>query len=153
MPIAEPATLTKVFAEADVKIFLEDEDGVILSDDPVFTYCYAEGISISASAAFQRRGVTGRTRRKIIRRSCGYDEVSMDVEALYIRKSQELDAVNIFNTKKQLQIWLHFNDVALPVDQQEKMILSFCRATSFKVTGSNAESVKISASFIAEMFS
>lgn len=144
---------TRVLAEADVKLFLEDANGVKLTTDPFLTYCYAEGISISSSAAFQRRGVTGRSSRKIIRKSCGYDEVTLDIDSLYVRKSQELDATNIFNTKKQLQIWLDFNDVSLTVAEKEVIILSYCRATSFKITGSNAESIKISASFIGEQIS
>ena len=147
---------TRTFPEADVKIFREDADGNIVDLDgegnpsPLLTYCFAEGITISSKAAFQRRAVTGRGRRKIIPRSGSYDEVTINVNYLYTSRTTEYNIVDIFNSFERIQVWFHFNDVSLLPEEADIWKFSATVAPSYGLSGQGQDSILTAVAFEAE---
>lgn len=143
--------VTKVFAEADVKIFREDDAGVLISTDPVLTYCYAEGISITSDRAMQRRAIPGRGHRRLIRRAAQFDDWTINVRHLWTRRSEEHDTEFIFKPyKHRLQVWFDFNDILLTDEEKEIWKFSGVKASTFGFAGAGAESMEGSVTFLAE---
>lgn len=140
----------RIFPEADVKIFLEDEDGVLIDESPILTYCFAEGIRISSVNTIQKRGVTGRGRRKNVDKSGGFDDIQISIEHLFIRKEEAYNSDQIFKGHQYLQIWLDFNDVSLSEDEQQIWKYSGCKAVHHDLNGRGDQTIDSSATFSAE---
>jgi hypothetical protein len=142
---------TKVFAEADIKVFKENDLGVLISTDPILTYCYAEGIAITSSKVLQRRAVPGRGHRRIIRRAAQYDDWVIVARHIWTKRTEEHNTQDIFQTKKhRLQLWFDFNDVSLTAEEKEIWKFSGVKVSDFGLSGAGAESMEGSATFWAE---
>jgi hypothetical protein len=155
-----------VQGDANVKVFKEDATGALVDfitgdaageePDPIFTYCYCEGIRISASTAITRRAVTGRGRRKITTPAGTFDDVSIDVDHMFFRKAVELNLTDVFNITKQLRLVVEFTDVeynGIAPLENDTVSLSFAFAQNFAITGRGADVVEAAAHFEAEIIS
>ena len=150
--------------QGDVKIFSEDSSGnkvdYLTGDhtgeepDPIFTYCYLEGVQISIGTEVKRRAVTGRGRRKLINQSGVFDEITIEVEHMFFRKSTEFNIADVFNPTKQLRLEFNLDELTYSGNtpfENDSFGFSFCRTKSFKLTGSNGDVMKATASFVAEL--
>lgn len=126
----------------------EDEEDILL-----LAYCFLQGVTINASAALERRGVPGRGRRKLICRSGKFDDVSMEVEHLFFRKTTELDFDDIFNPEKQLRLVLEFfkpEYSGTAPFENDTISLAWAKAEAVSISSRDNDNVTASASFQAE---
>lgn len=131
----------------DLEIHKETAAGVLVSGGPLFTYCYAENISVSAKLEAIRRMVPGRAQKKITTRAYEY---TCNIGHLYFWKDQEIDLANVFNRAQRLRLIFRLKDVSL---QEDVHTLSLAYATSWNLNSQKNNNVQGSASFDAELFS
>lgn len=152
--------------DADVKVYAENVSGGIVDfitgetppfgeePDPIFTYCYWEGVRISSSTTVTRRAVTGRGRRKIVTPAGVFDDVSVDVDHMFFRKAVEFDLQNVFNPHTRLRLALQFTDIAyndIAPLENDLIQASFAKAQNFSINARDNEVVDASAHFEAEL--
>jgi len=152
-----------VFAEADLWIFREDALGNVINFDgasvsdyplPLFPYCYAENLTLTASQPTARRAVTGRCRRKLVSLSQHFEEVELKIGTLFQRKATQFNTNDIYNTNMQLRLVVKFykmeytNSAPFENDQFD---ISFAKAKTFSLSGSQAEPVSADSNFEAEL--
>jgi len=96
--------------DAEVGVFLEDDDGVATGlsnqsywnhreygyDQPLFEYCYWQDIKVDAVLEAERRQVPGLASKKITTRSHTYE---IKVQSWYFKQSVEFD-VNDFQSRE-----------------------------------------------------
>ncbi len=144
----------------DVLIYLEDANGNVIDSidftvdsnpiptcTPVLQYCYMQGVDMQGTAAFDRKAVTGRGRRKLIPRSGGFDDCSGSVEILSFRKSETYRPQDIFNNFRSLRFVMRCEDFPLT---KLCYILEGARSNNFQIRSSEGSDVTASLSFLAE---
>lgn len=144
-----------VFGDAKIKIYEEVIDvGTLYAPDvPLLEYCYAQGATLNANAAYARRAVTGRGRRKLVPLS-DFENITFSCPHLLFDKETEINFDSIFNTNKQLRLILEFSKIeysGIPPFTNDIFTLSFCRATGFSISGQDDENIIGTANFEAEL--
>ena len=140
--------------DGNLYVYQENGSGSLVGSDPLFEYCYLEGVTISCKTVLQRRAITGRGRRKLVNPSNGFDEVRLVCEHIFFRKATELDLTNVFTKGKWLRLTLPLEDFGytnVAPFENDTMTLSYCRASDFQITGREVDVIIATATFEAEM--
>ena len=145
-----------VFGDAKIKIYEEVENTGLLYNPavPLLEYCFARSVSLSASASFVRRAITGRGRRKIVMIS-DYEDIKFSCQHLFFDKNTEINFDSIFNSNKQLRVILEFSKVeysGIEPLNNDIFAMSFARATNFTIAGEDDQNIIATANFEAEVF-
>lgn len=115
--------------------------------DPIVQYCYMRNVTIQAKAAFARRAVTGRGRRKIVRRSGTYDEVTITTNHLVFRKSETWKPDTVFNNWTPLYLVLLLTDFPW---RESSFSVKRCFSEDFTIQSEDAAEVIASVNFMGE---
>lgn len=115
--------------------------------DPVVNYCYIRNVTIESKGTYSRRAVTGRGRRKIVRRSGTNDEVSISSNHLVFRKSESWKPATIFNNWTMLYLVLLLDDFP---NRQTIFSVKRCRAEAFSIQSEDENEIVASINFIGE---
>lgn len=131
---------------ADLEIYKETATGELVSGGPLFTYCFAENITLSGKVETTRRPIPGRAQKKITNRAYEYN---CSIAHLYFYKAQELDLANVFNRGQRLRLVFRLKDVSL---QEDVHTISLAYATSFTINSQRNNNIQATATFDAELF-
>lgn len=115
--------------------------------DPVVQYCYLRNLTFQAKAAFTRRAITGRPRRKIVRRSGKFDEVTITSNHLVFRKSETWKPDTVFNNWTPLYLVMLLTDFPW---RQSSFSVKRCFTEDFTIQSEDASEIIASVNFIGE---
>jgi len=134
---------------ADVFLFEDpvQDGGEILDLIYIKLYCFTYSFSFTAKATTERKAVTGRKRRKIIRKSRDFDEVSGTFPHLHILNTETLDLSSTFDTLKKFRIVFRLRDFP---DREDGFEFLLSKVNEFSITSDDGSSITASLSFEAE---
>lgn len=149
---------------SDVFIIREDEEGNLINadggayvegvDKPLITYAYLEGIVISGTVTAERRPVTHRRTRKIVRLSDF--EFSATIDSLYILRSEQHQTNYVFNREQRMRFRMFFTlyDIAYHAfgPAKDYHTLKTCYATDWSIKGQDKANIIYTAQLMAEEF-
>jgi len=148
-------------------IFREDKDGELINeqdepfdpenDEPLLRLPYFEGCTINSSIITDRRAVTGRPHKRIVRQD--YEYVGQ-IENLYVRKSEELNFEHLLNREQFLRmvfklydnIYLSIPGTTKDIDDTDFHTLTKACAGPWSISSRTDQNVIYSLTILAEEF-
>jgi len=135
--------------ECTVYVYPDNGAGAKASETPFFQYCFYQNCVVRARLNFDRRPVTGRQKKKIVRDEYEYE---MSVDHYYLSKAIELDLSTVFNREQPLYIDMVLEHPHLPPEEAEHHVLKIAYATSISINSKDNTEVTGSVEFSAEEF-
>ena len=150
---------------SDLFIIREDEDGELINadgnpfnyetDEPLIRYAFLENMTMSGAVSTERRPVTGRRTRRIVRTS--EFEYAASIDSLYIRRSEQHQINYVFNRDKRFRFRLFFTlyDIAYEAftnDHTDYHTLKCCYATEWQIKGQDQANIIYTAQIVGEEF-
>lgn len=129
--------------EAKVQIWADDGDGNVVGDDPLYSECYAQAVTIRGTLEALKRNCTGRRNPKIHTRARSY---TVHFSEFYYSRDLQLALDDIYAREVRLQFWLLLDDVL----RRERHIVKTAVITDFELGANDNDTFLLTLDLTAE---